>query len=270
MNREIIDIAKKSLSEKQVELVLGFQENELTGKIIPLFCSEPDDCEKLLTDLEKWRNYHFNLATYLIKKEVVGEKKLLFIGFESLIRSLGVLKQEKQLDEERLLVCNLDNLSAGIVSLQTAIDWIKENPDTIQGTKTDLSAINAMGHAERFTFFQEHFSRCTRCYACRSACPLCYCPVCIVEKNQPQWIPSSAHETGNFSWNITRAFHLAGRCTNCGACEAACPVGIPLNILNTRVSQSAEKHFGYKSGLETEKPGAHLSFKPDDKEDFFL
>ncbi|NIM03303.1 coenzyme F420 hydrogenase, partial [bacterium] len=58
--------------------------------------------------------------------------------------------------------------------------------------------------------------------------PLCYCSECITEKTMPQWIVSSPSLKGNTFWNVIRAFHLAGRCIDCGECERVCPVNIPL------------------------------------------
>ena len=52
---------------------------------------------------------------------------------------------------------------------------------------------------------------------------MCYCRQCIVDKNRPVAISTSATLKGNFAWQITRAFHLAGRCVGCDECYAGLP-----------------------------------------------
>ncbi len=104
--------------------------------------------------------------------------------------------------------------------------------------------------AERMAWWAEEFDRCVKCYACRQVCPLCYCERCIADKNRPVAISTSASPEGNFAWHITRAFHLAGRCVGCGECTRACPAGIPLSLLNMTLALAAEKHFGYRAGMD--------------------
>ncbi len=41
---------------------------------------------------------------------------------------------------------------------------------------------------ERWKYFQEQVSKCIRCYACRQACPNCYCKECFAEQTKPRWI----------------------------------------------------------------------------------
>jgi ferredoxin len=121
---------------------------------------------------------------------------------------------------------------------------------------------------ERWGFWMEHFSRCVRCYACSKVCPLCYCERCIAEKNMPQWIETSAHPRGNLAWNMIRAMHLAGRCTFCGECERACPVNIPLNLVNQKLAIVVKDAFDYRSGYDEKAHPPLIVFNPDDKEDF--
>ena len=125
-----------------------------------------------------------------------------------------------------------------------------------------------MTPAKRLDYWKKEFSRCVRCYACRQSCPLCYCNVCVADKNRPIRIETSSTLTGNFAWNILRAFHLAGRCVGCGACAEACPAGIDLDLLNLTLAETAETEFDYISG---KIPGAAPligTFSENDKEDF--
>jgi len=62
--------------------------------------------------------------------------------------------------------------------------------------------------------------------------------------------------------------HLAGRCVECGACTAACPVGIPLNLINHHLADLIEKKFGGRAGTSVNLDYPLSVFRADDREDF--
>ena len=121
---------------------------------------------------------------------------------------------------------------------------------------------------QRWQFWQEQFAKCVRCYGCRASCPLCYCEKCLAECNQPQWIPAASHQIGNLDWHIIRAMHLANRCVNCGDCSRACPVGIPLHLLNQKLAEEVFKQFGARSGMKAAQEYALCNWKLEDRENF--
>ena len=106
-----------------------------------------------------------------------------------------------------------------------------------------LAELNKLSPEEKFAYWQKELSKCIKCYACRQACPMCYCTRCTVEVNQPQWIPVQANTHGNMEWHILRAMHLAGRCISCGECGRACPVGIPCHLLTMHLDRSGSQLF---------------------------
>ena len=61
-----------------------------------------------------------------------------------------------------------------------------------------------------------------------------------------------------------RAFHQSGRCTLCGACEAACPQGLPLMVLNTLLDREALEEFGSRPGYDPEAKPLIGSWNADD------
>ncbi len=140
--------------------------------------------------------------------------------------------------------------------------------DGTTAATNQLDALMQLSPAERMSFWAHEFERCVKCYACRQVCPLCYCERCIVDKNRPVAIDTSATSKGNFAWHITRAFHLAGRCVGCGECARACPAGIPLGLLNLTLARAAEKHFGYQAGMDPKVDPLIGSYALTDKEDF--
>jgi heterodisulfide reductase subunit C len=125
-----------------------------------------------------------------------------------------------------------------------------------------------MSPADRWNFWQAQFANCLRCYACRAACPLCSCERCLADKTQPRWIPTPADERGNLSWHIVRAFHLAGRCADCGTCVQACPAHIRLDLLNRKMAQVVQEHFGYVPGRDPAAAPPLTMFHQDDAQEF--
>ena len=125
----------------------------------------------------------------------------------------------------------------------------------------DLAAFEAMPVEERLAFWEKEMSRCIRCYACRNACPLCVCREhCIATSRDPHWLTQSDGVRDKMFFQIIHASHLAGRCTGCGECQRACPVGIPVLLLKRSLSRQVENLFAYRAGVDVEGPPPLLTF----------
>ena len=143
-----------------------------------------------------------------------------------------------------------------------------EPPRPAMTTDERIAAIDALPVEERWDFWTGQFSKCVRCYACRQVCPLCVCERCIADKTMPQWIEPSSHPRGNFSWNLVRALHLAGRCVGCGECERFCPVDIPLSLVNRKLQQIMSEDFAYVVSDDPENVAPIGDYRLDDNEEF--
>ncbi|NVL91817.1 MAG: 4Fe-4S binding protein [Desulfobacterales bacterium] len=132
----------------------------------------------------------------------------------------------------------------------------------------DVRDIEAMGSEEKWQFFSNLIRDCTRCYACRNACPLCYCPTCFVDESDPQWVGKSIDPTDTMTFHILRAYHCAGRCTDCGACEQACPVDIKVRSFTRKLNKDALDLYGHEAGLSAEERPPLDTYRPDDYEAF--
>ncbi len=164
--------------------------------------------------------------------------------------------------------------------------------DILSGEKTkkivekpfgSVEKIEKLSPEERWSFWKEQLDKCIRCYACRSVCPMCYCDECVVDSinlavsadttaeekaNRVKWIQRSAESSENFVYHFVRAIHLAGRCIDCGECERACPLDIPVRFLNKKMEKEAKALFGYEVGFDPAQPSLISSFKDDDPGDF--
>jgi ferredoxin len=132
----------------------------------------------------------------------------------------------------------------------------------------DIRKVEALPPEERWQYFDDLISSCIRCYACRNACPACYCPTCFVDESRPQWVGKTIDPTDTRTFHFLRAYHLAGRCTDCGACERACPMGIKVRQFTKKLEKDVKELYGYETGLTLEGRPALDTYKPGDPESF--
>lgn len=131
-----------------------------------------------------------------------------------------------------------------------------------------VSDIEAMSSEEKFAFFQKELSKCIRCNACRNVCPACSCRKCVFDSNKfdsAQKANSDSFEEKMF--HIIRAFHVAGRCTDCGECSRVCPQGIPLHLFNRKFIKDIDELYGeFQAGEDAKSVGPLTSFTFEDAE----
>lgn len=113
-----------------------------------------------------------------------------------------------------------------------------------------VNKLEKMTDQERFEFWQNELSKCIRCNACRNVCPACSCMKCVFDNDQSGVATKAPADTFEEQlFHIIRAYHVAGRCTDCGECSRVCPVHIPLHLLNRKFIKDSNTLYGeYQSG----------------------
>lgn len=260
--------ARQLLTASRANVIIGYGEGS-ENRTRALFVQNPEDAGLLIFDGRCTQN----LAVYLTKPEVKTLGKMAIIAPPSVMRAVLQLAAESQLTDDRVLVIGVtpDGCVMDFADLQAVENYVKTlplDPASDDPARCEIERIAAMTVNERWEYWRDRLSACFKCYACRSACPLCYCTRCTVESNQPQWIPVAAHHLGNLEWHIMRAMHLAGRCIECGECGRACPLGIPIHLITQKVAADIHSDFQWRAGTSLKGEHPLSTFKPNDHENF--
>lgn len=185
-------------------------------------------------------------------KAIVGEDVLSMscdgqiVSVETLDGTKTVAKSEVILD--RCLSCK---------SRKHVIydELIGKEGEVLDSNRFDqVEMIENMEPEERYNFWRAELSRCIRCNACRDICPACTCENCVfdnIESGVENKVASNDFEENMF--HIIRAFHVAGRCSDCGECSRVCPEDIPLHLLNRKFIKDINEFYGeYQAGDDIE------------------
>jgi len=286
--QQLRETAKRLLAEGQVNLVIGWREGTMRGRVQPAFLTQPDEAQQLV-----WSPLcNLNLAKYV--RGLPPRAAVVVKGCD--LRAVQVLLREHQLKREDLYcigvacpgmvdVSRLDELTDDQLRSQPADELldphclmceanIPDGADVILGEvprrqpaaqDPTLAPLLARAPEQRLGHFVQAWERCLRCSACIKSCPLCYCTTCFAEQIKPQWVPRRVRIQENQMFQLGRAMHLAGRCVGCGDCQRACPVNLPLRALNARIAADIAELFGRWEPTDEELP-TFLRYEQDDTE----
>jgi ferredoxin len=201
-----------------------------------------------------------------IEGSVVGEvKEAVFSDGDFRVRGDGF--------EKSLKISDFLYPSCSVCGYKTPPIYDVLVGEPVQEAKTqdefkDIEEFESQPSDERWRFFQSEAERCIRCFACRQSCPLCYCEMCFVDQTQPHWFGKTLDPADTITFHLIRAYHSAGRCVDCGACERACPVGLSLRRLTKRAEREVLERFGYRAGLDLDTPPPLSAYREDDDDSF--
>ena len=282
--------AKALLEQGKVDYIIGFEPGSLKFTTTPLITKNKEDVDRMVID----PFIANNLSVFLT--EVKGKVGIVAKGCDS--RSIVSLIQDRQIAREDIVILGIT--CAGVIDLHKVERLVGKDRDelddivlegdkatiTIGGEKKTFPAtevliddclkelnrnkikeLEEIPPEQRWEFWKQEFSRCIRCNACRQVCPACFCERCFVEESEPQWISPVPRWQDNLMFQAIRILHTAGRCTDCGECERACPVNIPLRSLTKKMEEIVEELFHYKAGMDKDAPPLMTAYEYEEADD---
>jgi len=265
------------LRRGRVDAVIGHEMHAGAQRARPCVARGADDVERLVVNPLCLNN----LAVFLVREETRNLGRLAIVARPNDMRTMVVLVQEGQVEPDNVLALGIEiegplNPDGGreflgaldLAAMEKLLNERYRATALAAPEMAEVDRLERMRPRERLDFWSAEFSRCIKCYACRQVCPLCYCARCIVEKSQPRWISGAIEPGANMTWNLARAFHLAGRCTHCGACARACPMAVRLDLLNLALARQAYDAFGYLAGFDHEAEPPMTTFSEKDSDEF--
>jgi formate dehydrogenase subunit beta len=116
----------------------------------------------------------------------------------------------------------------------------------------DFASLREMSTDEKFNYWLGEFSRCIKCYGCRDACPICYCKDCILEADRRIVAPGEIPP--DIMFPMIRSVHVMDSCVNCGQCQDACSMDLPLARLIFMLNRELGDIFKNEPGMDVNAP----------------
>jgi formate dehydrogenase subunit beta len=272
--------ARELLNLGEVACIIGYERSP-KGRVRPAFVYDEAGAERLVWD----QTCHHNLVVYLREQVMPTRRKdkparVAIVGKPCDVRALNVLIHEEQVGRDQVFVIgvacpgmlNTDGLVEHCQRCKERVpafyDALVGEPPKVEvedGAWPDVSEVEAMMPTQRLALWTREFDRCIRCYACRQACPGCYCTECLAEQVDPAWVSIAHGVPQKAFFHVMRAYHLAGRCVECHACDMACPMHVPLSLLNRKIAKEVEALFDYTAGGDAETPPPLATFRKDEQ-----
>lgn len=281
---------KRLFEDKKIDVFIGYGETSVPGRASPIFIKDKDEAVRLL-----WNEFCVNnLATYLVRFFVINprdkEHKFPRVGICAKGcdgRAIVGLIKENQMPRENLYIVGIscegmsESKNGKLEKRECCAECQYPTPsvyDELIGDKNiakdkpaaykRIEEFRKKPLQKRWEYFLKEMQKCIRCYACRQACPTCYCKECFTEETQPKWHGVSVDISDVVYYQLGRLFHQAGRCVDCGSCSWVCPMGIDLRLFLQGLLKDVKDLYGYEAGLSVEEPPPLAVFKVDDVQKF--
>jgi formate dehydrogenase subunit beta len=270
--------SRRLLESGEVSVVLAYGRGYDDSRPMPYAAKKVEEIENLI-----FNEYcTHNLARYLTKYPPKTRIAVAVKAADS--RAVVQLIQEEKLRREDLVLLGIpvvgmkDPKTGETIDQKTTCNMA--NPvlyDVLLGEEIHgrggespydcLKELESMDKDARWAFWEKEFSKCIRCFACRKACPMCYCDPCFMDASRPRWADKSPTPDGNLMYHLTRFYHLAGRCIDCGECSRACPVDIPLYLFHKKIAKDCETMFKQSAGMKIDDKPIMVNYGNQDSDE---
>ena len=271
--QELINRAKELLADGTVARVLGWKAGDLPYNPEPAYF----ETEESLKDFVYNGFCGANLSKYMIEASKLEGKTLVCLK-PCDTYSFNQLIKEHRVDREKAYIIG--------VGCKGKLDIERIRKQGIKGIES-ISGAEITDEAETLTI-QTIYGEKTcaykdamleRCHVCKGKEHKIYDELigeskdtkdadrfAEVEKIEAM-SPEEKFAFFQSQLSIIRAFHVAGRCTDCGECSRVCPQGIPLHLFNRKFIKDIDTFYGeYQAGEDSTSKGPLTNFTFEDVE----
>lgn len=266
--------ARELLESGEVLYIIGWESTRTENKTRPAFIRKAEDADRLV-----WNRYCVNsTAKYLLDDRwPKGKIGICARGCDT--RAINRLLADGQVSRENLYIiglpcdgkenpiCERCTHKNPLVYDELIGEPVPENTDVDRFER--IRQIEAMPIDQRRKMWEDEFTKCIRCYACRNVCPACNCRECYADQYRTGWQGKQMNADKNRVYGLTRAYHVGDRCIECGECERVCPMGIPIMLQTGKLLKECDTLFGgYECGLSADEVPALGTYDLKDADSF--